>query len=214
MRAIKEFCFDDTHVNGELGLGALEKNVKPGFMDAHKKDFLRKYITDEGLFVMREWLESDFGFITTSNTLYEKTYQRLLDQVNFEIPLEEVKALLKDPVVAPVTEFINNHANPLYCKDELYNRGRAIMMKKNHDYTGGSGDPYANFRGSDTLGISPITGILLRVQDKLMRIKTFDEKGELKVENEGVEDALIDVQNYMDLIYGLIKEARNDNDKS
>jgi hypothetical protein len=47
-----------------------------------------------------------------------------------------------------------------------------------------------------------------------MRIKTFDEKGELKVENEGVEDALIDVQNYMDLIYGLIKEARNDNDKS
>jgi len=103
------------------------------------------------------------------------------------------------------------YANPLWCKDYLHSKGREIMTKKNHDYRGGSGDPYANFRGSDNLGIHPIVGIMLRVQDKMMRIKTFVEKGELMVQDESIEDALVDVQNYMDLIYGLIKEGKNDN---
>jgi hypothetical protein len=80
------------------------------------------------------------------------------------------------------------------------------MMKKNHDYRGGDdNDPFANFRGSTSLGIQPILGILLRVQDKLMRIKTFEEKGELKVKGEGIDDALIDVINYMVLIRGMIE---------
>jgi hypothetical protein len=93
---------------------------------------------------------------------------------------------------------------------ELYTMGAAIIERKNHDYTGGDGDPYANFRGSVSLGISPILGILLRVQDKLMRIKTFDDKGELKVKGESVTDALVDVGNYMALIYGLVKEKQGE----
>ena len=78
-------------------------------------------------------------------------------------------------------------------QDDLCGDGKSIMKKKNHDYRGGSGDPYANFRGSVSLGVKPITGILLRMQDKIMRVKTFDEKGELIVENEGVKDALVDI---------------------
>jgi hypothetical protein len=114
------------------------------------------------------------------------------------------------PQIVDEPEWLDGgHANPLWCKDYLNAKGRAIMMEKNHDYRGGSGDPYANFRGSRFIGIHPITGILLRVQDKMMRIKTFVEKGELKVQDEGIEDALVDVQNYMDLIYGLIKEEKN-----
>lgn len=88
----------------------------------------------------------------------------------------------------------------------------ALMAKKNHDYRGGSGDPYANFRSAPQLGITPIQGILLRMNDKMMRVKTFDEKGELKVKDEGVEDALIDIINYAVLIGGLIQEDKhNDN---
>jgi hypothetical protein len=105
------------------------------------------------------------------------------------------------------------YPNPLHIHDELCRAGKEIMMKKNHDYTGGSGDPYANFRGSTSLGIPNITGILLRVQDKMMRIKTFEEKGELKVAGEGIKDALIDVINYMVLIGGLVKEIENENEK-
>ena len=98
------------------------------------------------------------------------------------------------------------YASPFECLEELHDEARRIMEAKNHDYRGGSDDPYANFRGSTSLGIEPILGILLRVQDKMMRIKTFTEKGQLKVKGEGVKDALVDVTNYMALIYGLIKE--------
>jgi hypothetical protein len=112
------------------------------------------------------------------------------------------------PVTHPMEpEFTEGgYPNPLYQHDKLSQKAREIMMIKNHDYTSGSGDPYANFRGSTQLGISNIRGILLRVQDKMMRIRTFDEKGELKVKDEGVEDAVMDVINYMVLISGLIKE--------
>jgi len=116
------------------------------------------------------------------------------------------------PAESPVT--ITGYPNPLFLHDKLCKAGKAIMMKKNHDYTGGSGDPYANFRGSTALGIGNIKGILLRVQDKMMRIKTFEEKGQLLVQDEGIDDALIDVINYMVLIAGLVKEIQDAEEKS
>ena len=103
--------------------------------------------------------------------------------------------------------------NPQECLDELHAKCKAIMAAKNHDYRGGSGDPYNNFRGSVSLGIDPIVGILLRVQDKLMRVRTFSDKGQLKVKGESIEDALIDVTNYMALIFGLVKEKQRGEDK-
>lgn len=106
------------------------------------------------------------------------------------------------------------YPNPLYQHDVLCRAGKEIMMKKNHDYTAGSGDPYANFRGSTYLDISVIRGILLRVQDKIMRIRTFDEKGQLQVAGESVTDALIDVINYMVLISGVIKDMQNKGERN
>lgn len=83
-----------------------------------------------------------------------------------------------------------------------------LMEKKNHDYTSGSGDPFANFRGSEYLGIHPAVGVMLRMQDKMQRVKTFVEKGELKVKGESVKDAAIDLINYTILLYGIISEAQ------
>ena len=92
--------------------------------------------------------------------------------------------------------------------DELCKSAKDLMTRKNHDYTSGSGDPFANFRGSMSLGIDPIIGVMLRMQDKMMRIRTFAEKGELKVKDEGVKDALVDLINYTVLMYGLIEEGK------
>lgn len=92
--------------------------------------------------------------------------------------------------------------------DELCSAAKALMTRKNHDYTSGSGDPFANFRGSSYLGIDPVLGVMLRMQDKMMRVRTFAEKGELKVKDEGVKDALVDLINYTVLMYGLIQEER------
>lgn len=94
---------------------------------------------------------------------------------------------------------------------ELTSKAVHIMASKNHDYTSNSGDPYANFRGSEYLGIHPVLGIQLRIQDKMQRVKTFVEKGELKVKGESVEDAIIDMINYLVLAYGIICE---ENDKA
>jgi len=103
--------------------------------------------------------------------------------------------------VPAVTALFNLHG-------ELTRRAKALMEKKNNDYRSGTGDPYANFRGSATLGVSPVRGILLRMQDKMCRIATFDEKGELLVKDEGVDDSILDIINYAVLIAGLVRENK------
>jgi hypothetical protein len=85
------------------------------------------------------------------------------------------------------------------------------MKAKNHDYTGGD-DPFSNFRSSEQLGIHPVVGILLRMQDKIKRINTFATKGELKVKDESVNDAVEDIINYAILIKGMLSEKKGTND--
>lgn len=92
---------------------------------------------------------------------------------------------------------------------ELTTRALGLMERKNNDYRSGTGDPFKNFRGASTFDVSPVRGILLRMQDKMCRIATFDEKGELLVKDEGVEDAIVDIINYAVLMAGLIREDKN-----
>lgn len=91
--------------------------------------------------------------------------------------------------------------------DKLTSSAKATMEKKNHDYTSASADPFANFRGSLFVGVHPVIGILMRTMDKFKRIQTFVERGELKVDGEGVRDAIEDSINYLILAYGIISEA-------
>jgi hypothetical protein len=91
---------------------------------------------------------------------------------------------------------------------DICNDARTIIEKKNNDYRGGSGDTFANFRGSRSLGIDPVVGVLLRMQDKMMRIKTFNEKGMLQICDESVKDAVMDIINYAVIVYGMVKEEK------
>jgi len=86
------------------------------------------------------------------------------------------------------------------------NTARVLMEKKNADYKAGSGDAFANFRMSQLLKIKPEFGILLRMQDKMARMVSFLEKGELAVTNEPVEDIILDLINYSVILGGMIKE--------
>lgn len=95
---------------------------------------------------------------------------------------------------------------------ELFVKAADIMRAKNADYTAGSGDCFANFRSSTFLGIHPVLGMIMRQMDKIMRVRTFVDKGELQVKNESVEDAILDQINYLVLMYAFIKEQEmNDN---
>lgn len=93
---------------------------------------------------------------------------------------------------------------------ELCNKGREIMAKKNHDYSGSSGEtPFANFEASRVFGIDPRKGILLRILDKLMRVNTLIDSGTLLVEDENLENSCVDDINYLILIAAIFKELKD-----
>ena len=96
----------------------------------------------------------------------------------------------------------------LLIHEETCKAAHEIMRQKNSDYTGGSEatDALENFKASRSLGLHPATGLLLRVQDKLMRIRSFVADGKLRVVNESLEDACYDIVNYAILCKALLRE--------
>lgn len=84
--------------------------------------------------------------------------------------------------------------------DQMVARCRAIMVRKNKDYSSGSGDPFANFRASEVININPAKGIMMRMLDKLSRLTSFIDRGQLAVTEESWQDACDDAMNYAILL--------------
>ena len=81
---------------------------------------------------------------------------------------------------------------------------RAMHLAKSSDY-GTADDPLANLRASDEFGIEPWHATLVRMNDKITRLKTFAKKRSLR--NEGFEDTLIDLACYSILVLMLYRET-------
>ncbi len=92
--------------------------------------------------------------------------------------------------------------------DSICSEAKELMKKKNHDYAGSGGDsPFANFERTEAMGIcSTEAGVLVRMVDKISRLSTFVEAGELKVDNETYHDAIVDIVNYCILLSGIVEE--------
>lgn len=88
----------------------------------------------------------------------------------------------------------------------LCDAGRMLMEKKNVDYSNG-GDPFHNFRMSTLLHVPPAKGVLIRMQDKISRIVSFLDRGDLKVKEESIRDTIVDLINYAVILEGMIEEA-------
>lgn len=84
-----------------------------------------------------------------------------------------------------------------------------VSRKKNADYTGGSNDPFSNFKAVEVLGISAEHGFLTRMMDKMKRIASYAENGSLQVDNESVTDTLSDLANYACLLAGFIESKKS-----
>lgn len=89
---------------------------------------------------------------------------------------------------------------------ETCRQAMSIMDAKNNDYSGGeqAHDALANFKAASSLGLHPLIGLLLRMQDKLQRLKSFANDGRLSVPNESADDACLDLINYAILAKALI----------
>lgn len=89
-----------------------------------------------------------------------------------------------------------------------------IMKRKNSDYTGDNKSPFANFEACEDFGIcSAEEGFMVRIMDKMKRINTFVKKGELKVKDEPVKDAITDIINYMVLLAAYLKDKKDNKEE-
>lgn len=95
--------------------------------------------------------------------------------------------------------------------EETTNDLKNTLRRKSSDYTGGEGsqDPFANFRATEVLDIDPVIGIMMRIMDKIQRVRSFVNDGELKVPNESVYDAFDDMIGYTILAKAMLKEKRD-----
>lgn len=80
-----------------------------------------------------------------------------------------------------------------------------LLRDKNHDYTSGNA-ALSNFEVSEEFGVPPLTGLLLRMNDKWGRVKTFSKTGTLLVKGEGVKDAFKDLIGYSVLALALLEQ--------
>lgn len=85
--------------------------------------------------------------------------------------------------------------------EELCHDAEKLMTVKNADYAIDT-DPFRNFRMFGELGI------LVRMSDKLARLRTFSERGTLAVADESVRDTILDLINYAVLLYGYIEDTK------
>lgn len=92
--------------------------------------------------------------------------------------------------------------------ENFYKQALEISRAKNRDYTGDADDPFANFKSVEILGISTEVGFLTRMMDKMKRIASFVEKGELAVKDESVQDTLHDLCNYCCLMAGYLHSKK------
>lgn len=89
----------------------------------------------------------------------------------------------------------------LYIHKELTSAAKDTMVKKNNDYAAES-DVFRNFRYFGLLGV------LVRMSDKLSRLRTFEERRFLSVTDESVKDTIEDLINYSVIFYAMSQELK------
>ena len=90
---------------------------------------------------------------------------------------------------------------------DVLDRIRHLHRSKSADY-GSDVDPLANIRsGAEFVGIEAWRGCMVRICDKMQRLKTFCHTGRLV--HEGVEDTLMDLASYAVIALVLFNEERD-----
>lgn len=118
------------------------------------------------------------------------------------VPNEAYDSVSQNPTVEDIrgcfciTPFVEVQGNSmskrgglLYTHDGICQDARATMIKKNQDYATEQ-DVFKNFRMFGGLGI------LVRMSDKLARLRNFEEKAEFSVSDESLRDTIEDLINY------------------
>ena len=83
---------------------------------------------------------------------------------------------------------------------------RELHLRKTLDY-GCDEDALSNIRSSsDVINVSPWAGCILRISDKMHRLRSYFRRG--RVEFDGIEDTLLDIAAYAVIALVLYREWR------
>lgn len=88
---------------------------------------------------------------------------------------------------------------------ELLRELGELHDRKQKDY-GTNTDPFANVRSSEEFGVPAWVGALVRLNDKIVRLKQFAKRGDLA--NESAEDSMKDIAVYAMIALVLYEEAK------
>lgn len=90
---------------------------------------------------------------------------------------------------------------------EIFQKGLALIDKKNADYAG-EDDPFANFNNASIAHVSVPQAILVRISDKMSRIGNLLVRPAV-VLDESLEDTIIDAINYLAILLAWLESQKN-----
>lgn len=90
--------------------------------------------------------------------------------------------------------------NKIEKHEELLNYIHNMYITKNHDYGDSVHDTYKKYG---------LTSFLVRMEDKLNRVRTLNKNGDIQVSTEKIEDTLLDLANYAILAVLELKSEEN-----
>jgi len=89
---------------------------------------------------------------------------------------------------------------------EILEELKQLHSDKNHDYAGD--DPLSNLKQCETMGMPAWVGVIVRLTDKMDRLKTYARKRDFKIKNEGLADTFKDMAIYSILGIILYEESQ------
>jgi nitrogen regulatory protein PII-like uncharacterized protein len=92
---------------------------------------------------------------------------------------------------------------------DLLDKMRGLHVRKNAGYAGKSPDAWANFRMSESFGVSPFLGCLVRMSDKYIRVTNLVKDSSLDQVGENVKDTLFDLAAYALIAICIMEEDEN-----
>lgn len=90
---------------------------------------------------------------------------------------------------------------------DLLEKMKELHIKKNAGYSGNSQDRWANFRMSESFGVSAVLGCLVRMSDKFIRIQNLITNPKNEQVGEAITDTLMDLASYALITICLLNES-------
>lgn len=165
-----------------------------------------------------QWLNADLRWVAVSDAVVRLPGKsigadmELAEARRLRIPVyDSIPQLIASPPPSPAREtYARLHAplppsagHPGFLK--LLDEVREMHCRKAADYGRGA-DPLANCRAAEEFGLPAWLGVAVRMNDKLHRIKSFCQNGELK--NESIEDSFMDLAAYALIALTLYREEQ------